>query len=385
MVEVVNAFFSYAHSDQGTAPALFRPLVESLENLVNSRLLSSRLAIWRDVDGLRTGDNWDERIEERLLGSDILIIMLSPAWLKSAYCRKEYSIFREHEPTIGEYVVPILTRTLDRQVRHFTEDQSKIVDSLYKRQYFRATAPEFLALSSVKRRQAIEKLADDIEGMVERVCQLRPVATTPEHIRRPLRKLEFSSAAHNYRDVDFVSHAEVAVAESSTGAVRDVFAQVSFAERLFLECPEGRVEFGVKRAYLSIWSTTVGALTPSDQLHGSNRLVTWREEPDTLTICIEPPPGRQSLAELSLSVSNAENFYSKVGRLDADIPVASMGARIMFNISAEGLTFFEPQRRISATMAAKIGAVMAAALAKEKLHSPGSLVSRTVPVRSRLT
>ena len=66
--------------------------------------------IWRDEEGLRIGDQWAHKLEEAVRSSDILIVLLTPRWIDSDFCRKEYLVFEEVEATrnVGEYIVPIL-------------------------------------------------------------------------------------------------------------------------------------------------------------------------------------------------------------------------------------------------------------------------------------
>jgi hypothetical protein len=59
---------------------------------------------------------------------------------------------------------------------------------------------------------------------------------------------EFDHRAQNYDRVDFVASAEVIVDQPRDGRERGVYAQIDFIERLYVESPKARVEFGVRRA-----------------------------------------------------------------------------------------------------------------------------------------
>jgi hypothetical protein len=61
-----KAFFSYAHHDAETDPALFDALTTTLEARVNAKLTNARFAIWWDQERLRTGERWDAAIEAEI-------------------------------------------------------------------------------------------------------------------------------------------------------------------------------------------------------------------------------------------------------------------------------------------------------------------------------
>jgi hypothetical protein len=101
--------FSYAHHDAETDPGLVKAFTETLEHRVNSKLANARFEIWRDEEGLRTGDKWNEKIETELRACDVLLVLLTPRWIESEYCRKEYTLFEQIESEhIGETLYQFL-------------------------------------------------------------------------------------------------------------------------------------------------------------------------------------------------------------------------------------------------------------------------------------
>jgi hypothetical protein len=61
-----TGFFSYAHIDAQADPKLVDALTTTLETRVRARLAVGEFTIWRDTQGLRTGDRWDPKIEAAL-------------------------------------------------------------------------------------------------------------------------------------------------------------------------------------------------------------------------------------------------------------------------------------------------------------------------------
>ena len=160
--KLFKGFFSYAHDDAKTDPRLISELTTELERRVNAKLIAARFAIWCDKEQLRTGHRWDPRIEAELRDANVLIVLLTPRWIDSDYCRKEYAVFEETEPSVGEYVAPILARPIEPQEKHFTTEQREIYSRIRHRQFFHAIATDFLKLSPARRNAEIEKIADDI-------------------------------------------------------------------------------------------------------------------------------------------------------------------------------------------------------------------------------
>src|SRR5215469_13954975 len=130
--QVFNAFFSYAHLDARATPRHVEPLAEELENIVTARMVNAELKVWRDKTHLQTGRRWNAEIENRLRTSDILIVLFSPGWIGSDYCRKEYTVFEEVEKGYGdgEFVVPILVRSIDDQAEYLDDEQCAVYDRL---------------------------------------------------------------------------------------------------------------------------------------------------------------------------------------------------------------------------------------------------------------
>jgi hypothetical protein len=162
--QIFNAFFSYSHLDAKATPRHVEPLAVELENIVSARLVNAGLAVWRDTTHLLTGRRWNAEVENRLRGSDILIVLFSPSWIGSDYCRKEYLVFEEVEAGHGdgEFVVPILLRPIDDQAEHLTEEQRPVYDSLRERQFF----PK-LAVGGTGRRRALEEVAGHIVQILQ--------------------------------------------------------------------------------------------------------------------------------------------------------------------------------------------------------------------------
>lgn len=392
-----KGFFSYAHHDAETDPALVEAFTKALEQRVNAKLANARFAIWRDTEGLRTGDKWNKKLEEEVRGSDILIVLFTPRWVESDFCRKEYSIFEEIESarSVGEYIVPILARAIEKQEKYFTKDQKDVCARLRERQYTHAIATEFLKLSKARRIKLIDVLADDIEGMIDRL-RLLPVRidSASRQVVHGRSVKEFDAAAHNFENVDFIKNAEVLLDPRKNDNESGVYAQVDFFERLYVQGNRGRIDFGVRRAFLSIGNDGPGKLSKVANLKvGSDKqsayYVTLHTAPDEISVCIDPQLGKAALADLALPPSENENYLSKVAMASADVKIDQLKAEITLLLNAEGLHLADEKgSALSPRMQTKIKAIMDIAVTKVAAKKDQSIVSsgilrRKLPIRDR--
>jgi hypothetical protein len=85
----VNIFLSYTRKkDQFLSVSSFR---ERLEVEVEMRSPGSR--VFQDKQHLLEGFHFPEVIFAELMRADVLLALVSPAWLRSEWCRREFSVF----------------------------------------------------------------------------------------------------------------------------------------------------------------------------------------------------------------------------------------------------------------------------------------------------
>jgi tetratricopeptide (TPR) repeat protein len=180
-LSVLYAFFSYTHHDEKLDPELFAAFSTELESRVNAQFVNDKLNIWRDENGLLTGVNWNATIEASLRESKLLIVMLSPKWLGSDYCRKEFTIFREVERELGmeTLVVPLLLREVASKQKQLTQEQLRIFENLTARQYKSVLVKEFLKLDEDARDILVESLAEEIAKTLEPLFEAANAVSAP--------------------------------------------------------------------------------------------------------------------------------------------------------------------------------------------------------------
>jgi class 3 adenylate cyclase len=202
-------------------------------------------------------------------------------------------------------------------------------------------------------------------------------------------RVEFHAAAQNYDRVDFVSSAEVFIDQHQDGKERGVYAQVYFVERLYVESPRARIEFGVRRAYVSVGNNGSGRLTRADHLRaGPTRrnvqFVSLNDMPEAVSLCIDPDPGRTSLAELALPPTPRENYLCQIATATAEVETEQLQAELRVSLDVEGLYLADDiAPLVSSKKKKQIEAIVAVAAKKNFHRIANGEIRRPLEVRER--
>jgi hypothetical protein len=93
-----DLFLSYAQDDSAE---WIRALEESLRQDLIDRL-GPDVAIWRDKDNIRFGQNWREEIQDGVRRSAAFLAIVSPSYQHSDWCARERKLFLDHSKSCGQ-------------------------------------------------------------------------------------------------------------------------------------------------------------------------------------------------------------------------------------------------------------------------------------------
>jgi hypothetical protein len=384
-----RAFLSHARHDATADNELVAMLTTPLQDRVTSLNVNTTFEIWRDDRSMHAGALVTPEIEAALRTSDILIVLLTPQWLMSNWCRKEYSIF-ESSRRDDSYIIPILVRPLDHLIERFTLDQRAAYARVMQHNIRKMLAADFLKKTAAERTLVIEELAVDITQAIGQIWRRRsspPSLHKRSGVSNEPRVVEDRTPEHNFEKVDFMSPSEVLVDAAGAKAIRGVYAQFDFLERLYVQGDRGRVDFSVKRAFLSIEAKDA-ALAPSDEMRRTSRrhgayYVKLHDNPGAISLCIDPVGGRSSLGELALPPSEQENYLSRVATVDEAAATDDLTAELAVSLDVEGLHVTDEQgNKISKGLQDKIRMIMRAALTKKEPVKDG-FIRRPLPIKTR--
>lgn len=388
-----QGFVSYANADAKAQFSVIDRLAEFLEEEVNARLTGATFEIWRDKSHIQIGEKWSDTIEDAIRNSHVFIAVLTPRWFDSTFCAKEFTLFEKMEEQVsaGQYIIPIIVRNVDSQVSFFDKDQQRIYSELSSRQTARVLITDFVSLPQTRTATLLDDIAEDIVGMITRLRELaaRPAPQTPT--LRPQIHRELDPNAQNFEHVDFIKSAEVVFEHAQDGNSGRVLAQVSFVERLYVQGTTAKIQFAVRRAFLSLSNRGQGEIRKADSLKSGTEsayYVTMHAAPDSLSVCIDPAPNQSSLADLSLPPDIGSNFLATVAIADPSVDPKDVSAELIVLLNSEGLSILDSRgRQMSAARREWIRAIAEVA-AKKMLGSGRSITSdgyirTTLPLKEK--
>src|SRR5438309_1053749 len=104
LMNVIKLFFCYARQDKALQSQLLRHL---------SRLIQTGQVIPWDDSMILPGVKWKQEIDKHLKTSDIILLLVSPNFMSSAYSGEEMQIaFQRHEAKEA-HIIPVILRPTD--------------------------------------------------------------------------------------------------------------------------------------------------------------------------------------------------------------------------------------------------------------------------------
>lgn len=172
-----DVFLSYAHVDdaRGWVTALHRQI------LADSRAQGRELRVFMDTSDIHTMQDWDLRIKDGLRQSRLLLVCLSPAYLASEFCRREWDDFvlRTAKTAGDTKAVAYFVSLPDSDPAEVDAWRARLeaVHHTDLREWF-TEGPEALEREDVRRR--VTELGD---SLYERIERQRTAARVPGNLR----------------------------------------------------------------------------------------------------------------------------------------------------------------------------------------------------------
>jgi formylglycine-generating enzyme required for sulfatase activity len=318
-----QAFFSYSQRDAALDPHLIEACMR-LEERVNRKLSNVRLTFWRDDQNLRAGQRWEYRIEDAVRSSQIFVALMTPGWFESSSCQKEYQIFKQVEQAIdaGEYVVPIVSRDIENQLLYFSPEQKATYGDLNRRQYIKIISTEFLSLTNRQRNTLIDQIADDIEGMIERLRAKSAKNTSDDgNVGKDLQQIPaaFKFRVQNDKIDVLPEPADVTDAESAYDLYAELIAKATeLRSRLAATNSDQRVQSSVDRL-LEALAARIEDIRPGVLLSRSRSIEADRNAFDTEDARRELfPDAIAMLDDVLLTLQDLLAVYPIVRKIEAE-------------------------------------------------------------------
>jgi len=152
-----HVFISYAQRDG--------PFV----NLLTKNFRRLKLDTWRDIEKLKPGEDWQQRIDDGLRAAGAVVVVLSRQAIKSQYVAYEWAFAIGAEIPIVPIMIDRLSiaqihpRLADIEIADFTKSKKpwlRLVDALNSQSPTRQNSPELRAAFEIEGRKP-NKVADE--------------------------------------------------------------------------------------------------------------------------------------------------------------------------------------------------------------------------------
>jgi len=119
----VSVFVSYARIDDKSTYGRVSQLIDGLADTYQS-MTGKTVGVFKDVESIKPGDDWRDRIRLGLSASSIFLAFISPAYLRSVNCREELSEFFAFldANSSARLILPLIFAAPDRIRNEFSDD-----------------------------------------------------------------------------------------------------------------------------------------------------------------------------------------------------------------------------------------------------------------------
>ena len=181
----IQVFVSYARIDDQATYGRISKLIEDIANTYQS-MTGWTVGVFSDVDSIKPGDDWRDRIRLGLSYSSIFLAFISPAYLRSANCREELNEFLAFliSSSADRLVIPLMYAKKERIETSFAGDE--LWAKICQREYVDISRLRSVNPGSTEWIETIEFLADSID---ERLSSFKHIDDpVPTDTRRPAVK-----------------------------------------------------------------------------------------------------------------------------------------------------------------------------------------------------
>jgi hypothetical protein len=159
------AFLSYAHRDNDLDRGRVRGLADDI--IGEFELMTGEpLQLFVDSSSIEWGQEWRSQIDAGLHHASFLIAIVSPLYLRSPECRREFLEFAElsRSRPAGHVILPILYAGIDRPAGAGAVDE--VADRVRRIQYEDWRSLRLTSRTAPAYRQAVHRLAERLVQLV---------------------------------------------------------------------------------------------------------------------------------------------------------------------------------------------------------------------------
>ena len=158
-----DAFVSYTRlKDQFKSVTKF---VERLQNQLRRKSGNVLFSVFQDRSHISPGEKWPDKLAAEVQAAKVLVVLLSPTWIKSTWCKAEYSLFTKvKQPRQKKrIIVPLLWDSFPpAHLLPLDDEESRILAELRKIHYADWSTLQYDTWSATRPNKALSALAESI-------------------------------------------------------------------------------------------------------------------------------------------------------------------------------------------------------------------------------
>jgi tetratricopeptide (TPR) repeat protein len=237
-----DLFVSYAHKDD--AGGWVSALVEALR-AEHAQFTNVPLRIFFDRAAIHDMDDWEHRILTGLRSARVMLAVLSPDYVASTFCRREWDTYVEHELALtlpGDGIAPVYTVT----VPEFEADEAGLRDDMLRnarrRQYVDAR-PWFAEGVSALRREEVRRRLQELDARIDERLRRAGQAAASTAFRLPAHNRNFvgrHDELRQLREIVACGRVGAIAAVQGFGGIGKTALAYEFAHAFAEQYPGGR-------------------------------------------------------------------------------------------------------------------------------------------------
>jgi F-box protein 11 len=188
-----SGFFSYRQLDNKNDRLYLSKFRQNLEQEIGT-LTGRRISIWQDIDDIQWGQNWKKAIDKGLADAAFFIPVITPGYLLSSGCRKEFLDFIAYEKTRkrSDLILPLIYVRPDELDDASSKKSDPIIRTVLERQYVDWEPLRHVGDERVEYREKLTQLGKRVRELLKTVSH--PAKKSPSS-RKPVTSKRRKSTA----------------------------------------------------------------------------------------------------------------------------------------------------------------------------------------------
>jgi hypothetical protein len=236
----ISVFVSYARIDDKSTYGRISQLIDGLADTYQS-LTGKIVGVFKDVESIKPGDDWRDRIRLGLSASSIFLAFISPAYLRSANCREELSEFLAFldANSSARLIIPLIFTAPDRILNEFSNDS--LWERIEQLQWLDVSRLRYADLGSSDWVLTLERIADRVDEVLlsfasktdqaSEGADSEPPSELSEHVLNRMAAIE-TKLPDMAASFERYSGLMVQMTEAVTGAAPSMQRADTFAKKL---------------------------------------------------------------------------------------------------------------------------------------------------------